>query len=263
MWIVYKIEHIKSGRAYIGLTGGTLEARWNAHVNNSVSKRKISALGRAIAKYGVDAFSIRVLTECASEHEAAIVERGLIAAHGTYQASGGFNITFGGEIPSGRSMTKYDKERHSAALTGIKKKMTPDGRARLAAACSARFLGKERIGHSEKLRRYIANNPEKAKADRARGALNRVHTPEQKAAQSERSKKMHADPEMKKRISVAIKQGMIEKGTGKTISDRKTKWHADPVNKALHREKARIGRLRYLAQQRMESLVMQLAALEA
>jgi group I intron endonuclease len=95
--LVYKITNNANGHGYIGITQCSLAKRWREHLcaaRTGSDKR----LYRAMRKYGTDSFSIAVLYEAASFQELQVVERGLIASHGTYAPGGkGYNLTSGGE----------------------------------------------------------------------------------------------------------------------------------------------------------------------
>lgn len=95
--LVYKITNNVNGHGYIGITQCGLAKRWREHLcaaRTGSDKR----LYRAMRKYGTDNFSIAVLYEADSFQELQVVERGLIASHGTYASGGkGYNLTSGGE----------------------------------------------------------------------------------------------------------------------------------------------------------------------
>ena len=95
--LVYKITNNVNGHGYIGITQCALAKRWREHLcaaRTGSDKR----LYRAMRKYGTDNFSIAILYEADSFQELQVVERGLIASHGTYASTGkGYNLTSGGE----------------------------------------------------------------------------------------------------------------------------------------------------------------------
>lgn len=260
-WLIYKITNNKNGRSYIGLTGGALKKRWKEHCTSALYNKKITGIGRAINKYGAEHFSIVEITRCETEREASVCERGLIAAHGTYTAAGGYNMTLGGETPGGRLMRFEDRQCLSKLLKGRKKKMTPEGSAKLAALAKERFKGKKKSPqHAEKYRRYIAENPEKMKADRAKGGASRVWDAEARANLGKSIKAAHARPEVRAKMAIAIKAAWAREDSvagRKSIGDKKKAWYANPENMKMHREKARAGRLRYLENQRAKEIAAQ------
>ncbi len=95
--LVYKITNNVNGHGYIGITQCSLAKRWREHLS-AARTGSDKRLYKAMRKYGVDNFSIAVLYEATSFQELQVVERGLIASHGTYANSGnGYNLTSGGE----------------------------------------------------------------------------------------------------------------------------------------------------------------------
>jgi len=95
--LVYKITNNVNGHGYIGITQCSLAKRWREHLS-AARTGSDKRLYKAMRKYGTDSFGITVLYEATSFKELQVVERGLIAEHGTYAASGkGYNLTSGGE----------------------------------------------------------------------------------------------------------------------------------------------------------------------
>jgi len=95
--LVYKITNNVNGHGYIGITQCSLAKRWREHLS-AARTGSAKRLYKAMRKYGTDSFSIIVLYEATSFQELQVVERGLIASHGTYAAGGrGYNLTSGGE----------------------------------------------------------------------------------------------------------------------------------------------------------------------
>lgn len=115
--IVYKVTNRVNGKAYIGITSKRLGPRWNRHVADA-REGAPNPLQRAIRKYGTAAFDRVVLYEAVSREEALVVERGLIAAHGTF-APRGYNVTLGGGGVPGWKRSEESKRRLSEARKGI------------------------------------------------------------------------------------------------------------------------------------------------
>lgn len=90
----YKITHIDSGKAYIGVTTRTLAHRWSRH--KTAAKTRGSALAGAIIKYGADRFSIEHIANATCMDDLLDLERMLIAQERT-KAPFGYNLTAGGE----------------------------------------------------------------------------------------------------------------------------------------------------------------------
>ena len=84
------------GRRYIGYTGSDPEVRWKKGWGYYKSR-----FGRAIKKYGWDAFDHQILKDNLTIEEAKQEEIRLIALYDTTKYDSGFNITMGGESRSG------------------------------------------------------------------------------------------------------------------------------------------------------------------
>src|SRR6185312_14387178 len=98
VWHIYKVTCSASNKSYIGLTRCGVERRWRNHIWRVNSKRPMGEkfhLHRAIAKYGVETFSVQTLSEHPTLVEASAAERAAIASHGTLNPNG-YNFTDGG-----------------------------------------------------------------------------------------------------------------------------------------------------------------------
>lgn len=94
-FFIYRIRHEASGKSYIGWTIN-VQKRWRRHINDA-AKGKKTAIHRALAKYGVDAFSFSVLEEGqGTSVEAHAKEIWWISTEGC-QAPSGYNMTEGGD----------------------------------------------------------------------------------------------------------------------------------------------------------------------
>lgn len=83
--LVYEIECIPTGHTYIGITvmkgiakKRTLMQRWKAHQYKANTLQEDWALPKAIRKYGVDNFDIRILEMIRGKAEAYAYEAELI-----------------------------------------------------------------------------------------------------------------------------------------------------------------------------------------
>ncbi len=186
---VYKITNIMNDKAYIGITIYSVAARFKKHLWLA-SRNEKSALYAAIRKYGWNVFSCETIAEAASLKELKVLERGLIAAHGTY-SRGGYNMTLGGDgvwgykpTPEqiakataanlGRKQSNEEREKRAASLRGKKQSpehiakriatrisrggcvITPEGRARWLSSMRGR-----RMSDEERARRAVwQNSPE-------------------------------------------------------------------------------------------------------
>ena len=61
---IYQIQHVESGKRYIGQTISKVKYRWHRHCKPDGGCQKLS---RAIQKYGKEAFEFTVLELCGEE----------------------------------------------------------------------------------------------------------------------------------------------------------------------------------------------------
>lgn len=94
--IAYKITNLVNGHAYIGITTRPLAERWTQH-RSCAARAPRGKLHAAMRKHGVANFICEEIAQAASKAELVVLERGLVAAHGTYHTAGGYNLTVGGE----------------------------------------------------------------------------------------------------------------------------------------------------------------------
>lgn len=103
---LYKITRLATGQSYIGVTVNPRKReathKWIA---NKRHRGLFQLIHKAIAKYGCDAFSFEVIA-CSRNYESALqTEIDLIAQWQSHISDSGYNLTRGGEGPSGRSCT--------------------------------------------------------------------------------------------------------------------------------------------------------------
>lgn len=94
-YLVYRLTNTVNGKAYIGITSRTLNARWSEHVERARQGLRGSRIYDALRKYGKDAFVREVLAEAESEEAVRLLEREHIIANDTYES--GYNSNLGGE----------------------------------------------------------------------------------------------------------------------------------------------------------------------
>lgn len=123
MGCLYKITS-PNGKSYIGVTSGTADSRWKAHVSRTKEGRP-QAINRAIAKYGADSFVIVTLVEHDDFARLLELEREYIILHKT-KTPNGYNLTDGGEGVSGRIIT--DAQRDNISKAQRKRFKRPDQR---------------------------------------------------------------------------------------------------------------------------------------
>lgn len=110
--IIYLITNIVNDKKYVGQTRQQLNKRWLAHITESkvYSDRP---LYRAINKYGLDNFKIRILEECNAD---LLNEREVwwIDFYNSYH--GGYNATTGGEY---FEHTEETKQKISETMSDV------------------------------------------------------------------------------------------------------------------------------------------------
>lgn len=94
--VIYKLEHLKSGKIYIGKTVRELRTRISEHIYNNYNYR----IDNAIQKYGIGSFDIDVIAEADTEEELLALEKFFIEFYGC-KSPNGYNLTDGGEGISG------------------------------------------------------------------------------------------------------------------------------------------------------------------
>ena len=110
--IIYLIKHKVSGKSYVGITMGKLKRRWEQHIDQAFSKKKLdkSSLHAAIKKDKPDAFTIERIDLASSEGELCDKEVQWIEYHKS-QSPNGFNLNSGGASTrtTGKKITVGEK----------------------------------------------------------------------------------------------------------------------------------------------------------
>ena len=96
-YTVYKLT-LTDGRVYIGMTHQPLShrCRKDGYIG-------CPGMGKAIAKYGWDAFSVSVIADHLTKTDAERIERENIALFDSTNPHKGFNVALGGNIPGRHS----------------------------------------------------------------------------------------------------------------------------------------------------------------
>lgn len=94
--LIYKITNNISKHMYIGKTTRTIEYRWKQHIRDARNPNKDTVLGRAITKYGKDAFTIEVIVSNVPVLFLNSFERYWINYYNTFNGIG-YNCTAGGD----------------------------------------------------------------------------------------------------------------------------------------------------------------------
>lgn len=113
----YLITCSATGKRYVGITSRMLKQRWAEHVYDSRSNRQRTALGRAIAKHGADAFTIEPLCCARTWEDICHAERLLIEQWRT-KAPRGYNLSDGGAGAFGVKKSADSVERSAAKHRG-------------------------------------------------------------------------------------------------------------------------------------------------
>ena len=136
MPIIYLVRR-ESVPVYVGFTSKSLEKRWCQHIRSANARHECMLLHRAIAKYGVDAFTIEeIYSSDDVDHTLNVMEPHFIREHHTHKDEGGYNISYGGM--AGTIHTKETKqkislgnrERHSLLTEEQKEKRRSEARER-------------------------------------------------------------------------------------------------------------------------------------
>jgi group I intron endonuclease len=185
--IAYLITNTMNGKQYIGITKGSLNRRFKAHLNTAKKADDNIALYNAIRKYGVDAFTVEQIASSFSRKDLCALEVQLIAQYKT-KAPNGYNLTDGGDGLSGYTKTPEQIAAHSARMKSYHANLTPEAKAAKNKAISEAKIGvpnlklrgqKNAQGHvrseafkanaSEKQRAFaLANRDEMARRGRLR-----------------------------------------------------------------------------------------------
>ena len=179
---VYLITNTTNGNTYVGVTRFAAEKRWREHCYTAKREPK-TRLHRAIAKYGVEAFTVEPVATVMHADDAAGVEREVIMS-----LSPVYNQTNGGEIVIGRRVTREVAERIRAANTGKKR---TDAQKRANGELKKRYWAEHPEARGEilaALARGRANVSEERRLAAVRaaalaGKLGRPLTPERLAIQ--------------------------------------------------------------------------------
>lgn len=172
--IIYLITNKVNGKQYVGQTTRSLKIRWN---NHCYIRPDSSAIGRAIRKYGKEAFTIEVIIETDSLEQLNLYEQEYIQKFNTL-APNGYNLKQGGnghgvseetrrklsEAGRGRFHTQEAKEKISIALKG--KLFSEEHKKHLSdrqIGIDNHFFGKE---HSKETKRKMSETQKKLWAER-------------------------------------------------------------------------------------------------
>lgn len=157
---IYTIRNLINGKIYVGQTTRGVQHRWRGHVKGLGNGRTYPGLKGALAKYGVENFSLEVIDTAASYEELDAKECAWIATLGT-MVPNGYNLKDGG-MRGTHSAESREKNRQAQ----LGKKMSAESRARMSAASKGKPKSPE---HVEKVRAALSGRrPSDAAMSRSR-----------------------------------------------------------------------------------------------
>lgn len=189
---VYVATNDYNGKLYVGKTEGPLKKRMGEHKRAARARTRIadSVFHRAIAKYGIGAFSVIVLGTASTPEELAELEKHFIRVLKT-KVPYGYNLTDGGEGLRGYVPTAETRARLSASSKGRRGRLGIPQDVEARANISAGLL---RISEQLSARsKSLWENPDfRARQIAARKGKPLNLTPEQRARRSANTKAARA-----------------------------------------------------------------------
>lgn len=196
-----------NGKRYVGQTVNSMEFRWKDHLRSANRNEGARLFGRALRKYGADAFEHEVLETVETQAEADKTEAKWIAQLRS-RAPKGYNLAVGGGGPgyhhddskrliasaSKRQFAEMTPEQRAVRLATTIHIWTPERRARSGARCKTKKV-REIVSSSQKrlwskltveeksarVRHQLAGMSSEEKSERVRKAW-RGMTPEAREA---------------------------------------------------------------------------------
>jgi group I intron endonuclease len=142
---VYLVTNKVNGKKYVGQTSRRLIDRWRGH-QTPLRKQRNSCLYNAIQKYGAENFEVKTLVVVGSKQEMDYYECKLIKAFDT-KVPKGYNITDGGEGPSGYKHSEEARKAISRKAMGNKRplgiKRSEETRRRMSEGMRGRIFSDE------------------------------------------------------------------------------------------------------------------------
>jgi group I intron endonuclease len=135
---VYLISNNVNGKCYVGKSNNPT-SRWRDHKFDAARARPRTLIGKALAKYGVDSFEFKVVSEYLSQESAFAAESQLITELCTLSSQHGYNLDSGGW----GGTTKSTETREKIRVARLGTKLRPESRAKLSAYLRGHTLSEE------------------------------------------------------------------------------------------------------------------------
>jgi group I intron endonuclease len=218
-----------SGKSYIGISSKSANERWRQHRYNAAKEIKhkrateCRALYSAMRKYGPDTFTIDVLLESDDWDELSRMERQMIAKLKT-RSPMGYNLTDGGDGTLGATPSDVARQRMSKAQKRIMEDPEMMGK-RLAWLQDAIVKAAEF---------HRAMTPAQ-RAEHGRAVSRGSSTPESKKKRKAIQEARWADPEERKKQSIALTGRKMPKWSEErkqAAAELRRKEWADPIMRA-------------------------------
>jgi len=214
---VYKIINNINGKIYIGKANDP-ETRWNRHwyiVEYGENYDGFHYIHAALKKYGKKNFSFDVIEHCETEEEAFIREKNWIRIYQSNNRKLGYNLTSGGEGPSGIIKTDEEKRKNSEYMRKfwkthphpcIGRKLTEEHKKAIVAANTGRK-------HTDEAKEKISI----ANSGQNNGMYGRIEAPEKRIARGKKiSVTKQQNPsaphpisnETKEKLKIAVQQNL-------------------------------------------------------
>lgn len=182
---IYMIEHVASGRKYIGKSVD-VERRLRRHFSPAEVRRSPAHIHRAIAMYGREAFSCSVVEECSDDASARHRETHWIRTLGT-RTPAGFNLTDGGDGATGARFIRSPEYRAKMRAAKLGGSHSAETRAKMSAAHMGRSKSPET---REKMSAYQSDRTAQHRARLGAAHLGTTHSDETRAKISATKRRM-------------------------------------------------------------------------
>lgn len=196
---VYIITNLINGKQYVGQTRRTVAKRFKGHARSAASGRK-SIIHQAIAKHGIENFTVRELATATSQDELDMLEKQFIEQYNTLTPNG-YNLKTGGQH-GGSQYSQESRDKMAAAKIGTTASDTT--RELMSQVHSERWSSQDLRDKKSKTSKKVWQDPDyRAKISKARAEYWSDPTNrERMAAQA----KEFTTEEQKQKIGEAVKE---------------------------------------------------------